>query len=89
MLRIFGYKISLKSYINKKLRQSKLLRDFSHSPEWIVFVVFCLLFFILFLRLFLVQIVNHKKYDDVLNNQHVSQSLLEADRWTIYAYDKS
>jgi len=36
-----------------------------------------------------VQIVHHKRYDDLLNRQHISQSLLEADRGNIYAYDKS
>ncbi len=66
-----------------------MLRDFSNSQESVVFIVFCLLFFILFIRLFFVQIINHNKYDNILNSQHVSQSLLKADRWSIYAYDKS
>ena len=66
-----------------------MLRDFSNSQESIVFIVFCLFFFILLTRLFFVQIVNHNKYDSILNSQHVSKSLLKADRWSIYAYDKS
>jgi len=79
-MRLFGYKISLNNYIKKKIKQNRSLRDFSNSPELIVFFVFSFLFFILFIRLFFVQIIHHKKYDDVLNSQHVSQSLLKADR---------
>jgi cell division protein FtsI/penicillin-binding protein 2 len=48
-----------------------------------------MMFFILFVRLFFVQIVNYRKYDDVLSNQHVTQSSLESDRGNIYAYDKA
>ncbi|HKL43929.1 MAG TPA: penicillin-binding protein 2 [Candidatus Absconditabacterales bacterium] len=88
-MRLFGYKISLNNYIKKKIKQNRSLRDFSNSPELIVFFLFSFLFFILFIRLFFVQIIHHKKYDDVLNSQHVSQSLLKADRGAVYAYDKS
>jgi cell division protein FtsI/penicillin-binding protein 2 len=41
------------------------------------------------LRLFFLQVVNHSYYDDLLNRQHVSQSLLKAKRGNIFAYDKS
>ncbi|MCF7834635.1 penicillin-binding protein 2 [Candidatus Gracilibacteria bacterium] len=41
------------------------------------------------MRLFILQVVNHSYYDDVLNKQHISKSLLAADRGNIYAYDKS
>ena len=89
MIKVFWYKISLTKYLNRKLKESKLFRDFYNSPEILVFAIFCGFFFILFLRLFFVQLVYHKKYDDILNNQHVSKSLLKANRWSIYAYDKS
>ncbi|HRX64037.1 MAG TPA: penicillin-binding protein 2 [Candidatus Absconditabacterales bacterium] len=89
MLRLFGYRLSLSRYINQKLKKNKYLRDFFNSQEFVVFFIFALFFFILFLRLFFVQIVHHKRYDDLLNRQHISQSLLEADRGNIYAYDKS
>ncbi|MCK9467303.1 MAG: penicillin-binding protein 2 [Candidatus Absconditabacterales bacterium] len=35
------------------------------------------------------QIINYKKYDDILNRQHMSQSFLKAERGNILAYDKS
>ena len=35
------------------------------------------------------QIIDHDYYDGLLNTQHVSQSLLKAKRWNIFAYDKS
>ena len=79
----------LKKIIEKKFKHNKLLRDFYFSSEFFVFIVFFFLFFILFVRLFFIQIINYKKYDDILNKQHISQSFLKADRWSIYAYDKS
>lgn len=79
----------LKKFIQKKLKNHKDLRDFVQSPEMIVFIIFVSLFFILFIRLFWVQIISYKKFDNILNRQHMSQSFLQAERWSIYAYDKS
>ena len=89
---IFGF-IScffmLKNFIANKLKNNKTLRDFYWTPESYIFLIFLFLFLILFIRLFLVQIINYKKYDDILNRQHMSQSFLKAERWNILAYDKS
>lgn len=46
-------------------------------------------FFLIFLRLFWLQLLNHSYYEDLLSKQHVSQSLLKAKRGNIFAYDKS
>lgn len=54
-----------------------------------MFFFFLFLFFLVFIRLFFLQIINHSYYDTLLNNQHISQSLLKAKRWNIFAYDKS
>jgi cell division protein FtsI/penicillin-binding protein 2 len=70
----------LKKWIENKLKNNKELNDFIKRPEFIIFVIFCLLFFILVLRLFFVQIIHHKKYEEVLNNQHFTQSSLQAER---------
>ena len=50
---------------------------------------FFLLFFILFLRLFILQVVNHAYYDQLLNQQHVSETSLKAKRGDIFADDKA
>lgn len=82
-------KFQLNKWIENKFKENKTLADFVQRPEFVVFLIFCLLFFILFLRLFFVQIVHHKKYEDILNRQHFTQSSLQADRWDILAYDKA
>ena len=79
----------LKKFITNKLKYNKKFRDFYWTPEFYIFLIFLCLFLILLIRLFVVQIVNHKKYDDILNKQHMSQSFLKAERWNILAYDKS
>ena len=73
-------KIQFKKWIENKLKSNKALLDFIQRPEFIIFAIFCLLFFILVLRLFFVQIIHHKKYEDVLNSQHFTQSSLQAER---------
>jgi cell division protein FtsI/penicillin-binding protein 2 len=73
-------KFQIKKWIENKLKNNKNLLDFIQRPEFIIFAIFCLLFFILVLRLFFVQIIHHKKYEEVLNNQHFTQSSLQADR---------
>jgi cell division protein FtsI/penicillin-binding protein 2 len=73
-------KFQLKKWIENKLKNNRNLADFLNRPEFVVFVIFCFLFFILILRLFFVQIIHHKKYEDVLNNQHFTQSSLQAER---------
>ena len=73
-------KFKLKEKILQRLKDNKNLADFVQRPEFIIFIIFCLLFFILVLRLFFVQIIHHKKYEEVLNNQHFTQSSLQAGR---------
>ena len=78
-----------KKRIEEKLKNNKDLADFISRPEFIVFVIFCFLFLVLIIRLFFVQIINHDKYESILNSQHFTQSSLQAERWNILAYDKA
>ena len=73
-------KFQFKKWIEEKLKNDKNLADFISRPEFVVFFIFCFLFFVLVLRLFFVQIIHHKKYEDVLNSQHFTQSSLQAER---------
>ena len=73
-------KFNFKEKIFQWLKNNKNLSDFAQRPEFIIFLIFCFLFLVLIIRLFFVQIVHHKKYEEILNNQHVTQSSLKADR---------
>lgn len=75
--------------IRRFQKLSKYLGELWLSKELYVFLFFCFLFLVLILRLFYLQIVMHTYYEDYLNQQHVSQSLLEAKRGQIFALDKS
>ena len=73
-------KLKIKERIIQRFKNNKNLSDFAQRPEFVIFIVFCFLFLVLVIRLFFVQIVHHKKYEEILNNQHVTQSSLKADR---------
>jgi len=80
---------NMDEYIQKKLDKIPFLNHIRVTREFYLLVFFGFLFFILFLRLFWLQIFNHSYYEDLLSRQHVSQSFLKAKRGNIYAYDKS
>lgn len=80
---------NMDEYIQKKLDKIPFLNHIRVTREFYLLVFFGFLFFILFLRLFWLQIFNHNYYEDLLSRQHVSQSFLKAKRGNIYAYDKS
>jgi len=82
-------KSSFKHYLKKKVRKYKIFKHVRFTKEVYLFGFFCFLFFVIVLRLFILQVVNAKYYDRLLSNQHVSRSLLKADRWHIFVYDKA
>lgn len=80
---------NIDEYLQKKLESISWLRHIKVTREFYLLSFFWFLFFILFIRLFWLQIFNHRYYEDLLSEQHVSQSFLKAKRGNIYAYDKS
>ena len=66
-----------------------LFKNIRVTREFYLLVFFSFLFFIILIRLFFLQVIDHAYYDNLLNVQHVSQSLLKAKRGNIFAYDKS
>jgi len=82
-------KIKFKDFIIQKLKESKFIKEYRWTPELAILAWFVFLFLILIIRLFSVQIIHHKHYSDILNSQHTTQSSLQADRWSIFVYDKS
>jgi cell division protein FtsI/penicillin-binding protein 2 len=69
---------------DEKLQQRlKNTRFFSHiklTKEIYLLSFFSLLFFILIIRLFFLQVINHSYYDTLLNQQQVSETSLKAKR---------
>ena len=82
-------KIKFKDRLLKKLKENKFLNEYRNTQELYVLLWFSVLFLILVCRLFGLQIIHHKTYEETLNIQHTTQSSLKAERWSIYVYDKS
>lgn len=67
---------------------------FNFKKYWItkydkLLMFFFICFFILFIRLFDIQILNYDKYNNLLISQHYNVSNLEPIRWNIYLEDKN
>lgn len=71
------------------LKNNKIFENLKVNKEFYLLCFFWFLFFIILIRLFFVQIINHKNYEDLLSSQQVNESILEANRWNIFADDKS
>ena len=71
------------------LQSSRFFKHIKLSRELYLLAFFSLLFFILVVRLFFLQIINHTYYDQQLNQQQVSETSLQAKRGNIYADDKA
>ncbi|MBP7061785.1 hypothetical protein KBA84_03055 [Patescibacteria group bacterium] len=83
----YNYMISQKSsyswlerYVARLSKKYSFLQHVRVTREFYLLLFFGGLFFVLFARLFYVQIIRATFYDDTLNNQHISKSSLEADR---------
>lgn len=88
MKHIYSYK-NIDDYLQRKIDKIPWLRHIKVTREFYLLLFFGFLFFIIFVKLFWLQIINHNYYENLLSKQHVSQSLLKAKRWNIFAYDKS
>lgn len=60
-----------------------------NTRELHLLAFFGLLGTIIIIRLFQLQIRNYQEYETILTRQHLSSSILKAERWSIYAVDKS
>lgn len=64
------------------------VKHFLNNKEVALVSFFCFLFLILTIRLFQLQIVEHDEYDAKLSKLHYKESLLDPERWNIFAMDK-
>lgn len=97
LLFYFGY-LMLKSFSNHKSFDQKLeywlqtktfLKYIKVTKEFYLLCFFWFLFLLLFLRLFYLQVLKHTYYDTLLNQQHVSETSLQAKRGNVFADDKA
>lgn len=79
--------------ILKKFRRIKLVEFFKKynkfPREYRLLFFFWFIFFIVIIRLFYLQVVQWEYYSKLLYSQHMTKSLLRANRWNIYLTDKS
>ena len=92
------YHIFQKSFKKKHTISEKVSSFFNKIPflwklnltkEMRLASLFGFMFFVLIIRLFYLQIIQHKNYNIELMKQSTSLASVNADRWDIYALDKS
>lgn len=66
-----------------------MLYQFTQKREWPIALFFALLISIILLRLFILQIIDFKEYDQKIASNHNTSSELQAQRWSIYVTDRS
>jgi cell division protein FtsI/penicillin-binding protein 2 len=73
----------------KLLQQLPFLRNITFTREVQLMTLFFLLFAVIVIRLFYLQVIQHQNYDNKLNLQHTRSTSVKANRGDIYAVDKS
>lgn len=73
----------------KKLKKYKVIKSIKVTNELYLLWFFVFLFLVIVIRLFYLQVIRAKYYENLLWNQHISKSLLKADRWNIFVKDQA
>jgi len=89
MLKSHSHYKSFDQNLEYWLQTKTFLKYIKVTKDFYLLCFFCGLFFLLVLRLFYLQIVQHTYYDNLLNQQHVSETSLKAKRGNIFADDKA
>lgn len=71
------------------LQTKTFLKQIKVGKDFYLLSFFWLLFLIIVLKLFYLQVIKHNYYDTLLNQQHVSETSLQAKRGNIFADDKA
>lgn len=77
------------SKIDRFIENNKLLSQIWDRKTIYIFLFFCALFLTIIIKLVFVQVVHSSDYEYKLNLQHGNTQELLANRWNIYAYNKS
>lgn len=80
---------SLWEQINYCFKKIPFVWNINFTKEIQLISLFSILFLILIIRLFYLQIIQHDKYEAELTSQSTSLASVSADRWDIYAVDKT
>ncbi len=89
MLRSISHYKNFDQKLEHWLQTKTFLRYIKVSKDFYLLCFFCFLFLILIIRLFFLQVVRHNYYDNLLNQQHVSETSLKAKRGNVFADDKA
>lgn len=89
MIKHRSHNISFDEKLERWLKTNTFLTFTKVTREFYLLCFFVFLFLILILRLFYLQIIKHNHYDALLNQQHVSETSLQAKRGNIFADDKA
>lgn len=75
--------------VSRLLERIPFLRQIQRTRERQLMVFFLGLFFVVIIRLFQLQILDHEKYASALINQHTKTTSVLAERGDIYAKDQA
>ena len=81
--------LSLRDKIARKIMKLPFLRGKHFTKEVQLMMIFWAMFFLIFVRLFFIEIIKHNDYETLLNKQHTSATSIKANRGDIYALNKS
>ena len=85
----FKKKHSIREKIEHYFHKIPYIWNIKFSKEMQLVSLFWALFFVILINLFYIQIIEHKRYNSELIRQSTSLASIKADRWDIYALDKS
>lgn len=85
----FKKKRTTKEYFFYYFNKIPYIWSLNLSKENQLIIIFLIMFFILFIRLFYIQIIKHQSYNKELLAQSTSLASVNAERWDIYATDKT
>ncbi len=89
MLKSRSYHKSFDQKLEYWLQTKKFFKYIKVNKDFYLLAFFWCLFLILRIRLFFLQIIDHGYYDNLLNQQHVSETSLKAKRGNVFADDKA
>lgn len=89
MIRSISHYKSFDQKLEHWLQTQTFLKFVKVTKDFYLLCFFWFLFLLLILRLFYIQIIRHGYYDKLLNQQHVSETSLQAKRWNIFTDDKA
>lgn len=89
MIKSFSHYKNFDQKLEHWLQTQTFLKYVKVTKDFYLLCFFWCLFLILILRLFYLQVIQHNYYDALLNQQHVSETSLQAKRGNVFADDKA